>query len=280
MMFRLWLLLRLLVGWVFTLAMAALACVPMLVGKPVWGWKLCMKPWARGAMALMGIRLNIEGAEWLRGPALFIGNHQSLIDVVFVPAIVPTTVRMVAKKELRKVPFWGWILSAGGGIMIDRKNPESAIKSIRDGVRALPKGWSIAIFPEGTRSHDGRLKTFKKGAFHIAIESGLPVVPFAIEGAYDMVPKHAVLIRPGTIQITVGEPIDTSGWRTETIDQHVAEGFRAVAKCLARSRERHVAAMRQLGRVSSTANVAHQEQMPTGGNASGGFGHSNMNVQS
>jgi 1-acyl-sn-glycerol-3-phosphate acyltransferase len=242
MLFRLGLIGRLLVGWLYTLLFSAGACVGLLVG-PVWSWLTFMKPWAKGSLRIMGVRTELVGADNLKGPAVFISNHQSLIDVVFVPAVLPPTTKFVAKKELLWVPLWGWAFSKAGGIMIDRKNPQAAIHSIRDGLKRLPPGWSVVVFPEGTRTRNGDLQTFKKGAFHIAIETGLPIVPIAMEGAFDVVPRHQVLLRPGTIHVTVGAPIDTRGWRTETIAEHMRQAWLAMNDCLAESRRRRDLAM-------------------------------------
>jgi 1-acyl-sn-glycerol-3-phosphate acyltransferase len=237
MLFRLWLIVRLLVGWMYTMLFSIGASSFATFGQGVLGWLVFLKPWARGSLFIMGTKAQIVGAEHLRGPAVFVSNHQSLIDVVFVPALLPKTTSFVVKKELLRVPFWGWALSSTA-IMIDRNNPSQAIASIREGLRRLRKGWSVVVFPEGTRSTDGRLQRFKKGAFHIAIETRLPVVPIAMEGAYDIVPKHHTLPRPGTIHVTVGKPIDTSRWTNETIDVHMREVWLAMNECLRESQQR------------------------------------------
>ncbi len=277
-MWRAWLTLRLVLGWVYTLSCSAVASLSLLLGKPVWGWKLCLKPWARGTLRLVGVRLDLEGAEHLQKPAIYICNHQSAIDVVFVPALLPTTTRFVAKKELLRIPFWGWMLGSAGGIMIDRKNARGAVAAIREGIKALPAGWSVVVFPEGTRSEDGRLKPFKKGAFHMAIESGLPIVPVAFEGAVDVMPKHTLLVRPGTVFVTAGAPLDTSQWKTETIDDHIREAFRAMAHALARSRQRLVADRRQSGR-PVPVELLHGSPVP-GLEADGGYGQSSADAHS
>jgi 1-acyl-sn-glycerol-3-phosphate acyltransferase len=238
-MIRLWWIARMFIGWLFTLVMSALACVPLLIGKPVWGWLVMLKPWAQGALAIGNIRLAIEGGEHLAGPAVFVSNHQSLAEGVFMPAILPTRTRFVAKKELGRIPFFGWMLAFAGGVMVDRKKPRAAIEAIREAVRSLPKGWSVVVFPEGTRTVDGRLGPFKKGAFHIALETRLPMVPMAMEGAHALIPKGSYLARGGTVYVTVGKPIPTTDWRLETLDQHMDEVWNAVAQCLKRSRQRY-----------------------------------------
>ena len=127
-------------------------------------------------------------------------------------------------------------------MLIDRKNPRRAIASIREGLQTLPADWSLVIFPEGTRSPDGRLGRFKKGAFHIAVESRLPVVPIATCGAPDLLPPKAWLVRPGTIQVYVGPPMVTESWHTEDAEIHLAEMRAAIESCLEEARRRHKAA--------------------------------------
>jgi putative phosphoserine phosphatase/1-acylglycerol-3-phosphate O-acyltransferase len=114
-------------------------------------------------------------------------------------------------------------MRATGQILIDRSDPEAAIASIEASLARMPKGLSVFIFPEGTRSPDGTLGPFKKGAFHIAMRLGVPMVPMAIEGAQLVLPKKALLPHPGTVTVKILPPIDTSGWSPATLDQHVAE---------------------------------------------------------
>jgi 1-acyl-sn-glycerol-3-phosphate acyltransferase len=227
--------LRYLAAWLFTLVASTWACLAMVLFGPKRGWLLSCHFWARNTLKIVGVRLNIEGVENLRGPALFISNHQSLIDVVFLPAILPGTVRFVAKKELLFIPIWGWGFALGGAVLIDRTKPREALKNMRRGLRRLPKGWSLVIFPEGTRPKDGRMLPFKRGAFRIAVETRLPIVPIGMDGARDIVPPHGWLVRSGEVRVTVGRPIDTRSWRSESLAEHVAASRAAVQRCVDRS---------------------------------------------
>ncbi|MBI5511531.1 MAG: 1-acyl-sn-glycerol-3-phosphate acyltransferase [Deltaproteobacteria bacterium] len=224
---------------IFSGAVAVVACAMLFDPRRM--WLTCCRPWARGTLALGGIRIDVVGGDHLAGPAVFVSNHQSTIDVVFLPAVLPRTVRFLAKKELNRVPLWGWALASGGAIMIDRKDPQGAVHSIQEGLKKLPAGWSVAVFPEGTRSQDGTLQPFKKGAFHIAMHAGLPMVPIGIAGAKDVMPKYSRLLRPGTVYLTIGAPIPTGDWQLATIDAHVAEVREAVRACIAASDERRSA---------------------------------------
>ena len=235
-----WIFARYLVAWVYTLVISVCSCLLCILIGPSRMWTLMARPWGRGTLFLLGVKLQIEGAENLRGPAVFVSNHQSLIDVVFMPAILPKTVRFVAKRELLLIPFWGWAFAAGGAVLIDRSRPRQAIEAMRRGLRRLPQGWSLIVFPEGTRSKDGQLRQFKKGAFHLAVETRMPVVPVGMEGARDIVPPDGWLVHGGTVQVTVGQPISTAAWSFDSIDAHVAEGRAAVQACvdLCRARRR------------------------------------------
>ena len=230
--------LRLLAGWLFTLGCGAATCLLALVMGPERAWLQVRLAWGRGAAFLVGTQLDIEGAENLQRPAVFVSNHESLIDVVLLPAILPRTVKFLAKKELRRIPLWGWGFAATGAILIDRQDPRGAVASIREALKTLPRGWSVMVFPEGTRSLDGQMRPFKKGAFHMAMQAGLPVVPIGLCGARDIVRKDGWLIRPGKVYVTVGKPISSAAWRPETVDDHAAQCREAVLQCANRAKAR------------------------------------------
>ena len=212
-----WTFSRFVVAWVFTLCVGAGVCLGSVVVGRHRMWVFSARRWARTTLWLVGVKLRIEGAENLKGPAVFISNHQSLIDVVFMPAILPPEVKFVAKRELLLIPLWGWGFAAGGAILIDRSKPRRAMADMAAGVQKMPKGWSVTIFPEGTRPKDGQLKPFKRGAFYIAAKTGLPVVPVGLDGARDIVPPDGWLVRPGEVRVVVGAPIPSAGWDTQDL---------------------------------------------------------------
>lgn len=229
---------RFALAWLFTLVVGTLVlvlCLPLGAART---WTLLARRWARGVLWLSGVELNVEGAEHLDGPAVFIVNHQSLIDAVYVPALLPSTTRYVVKRELGRVPFFGWGLRATGNIMIDRRKTRSAIQAIQEGLLHLPRGWSVVVFPEGTRSKTGGLQPFKKGAFQIALELRLPIVPLGAAGQRDIVPSGKVVIRPGAVYVTVGAPLSSEGWTHDTLPEHMAEAHAAVERCMERSERR------------------------------------------
>ncbi len=118
---------------------------------------------------------------------------------------------MIAKKQLGKIPFFGWAMHAGRFIFIDRQNPIAARRSIEEAARRIKRGHSVLLFPEGTRTRDGNIGPFKKGGFHLAIASGATIVPCAIRGSRAVMPRGSWLIHSGAIHVEVGEPISTVG---------------------------------------------------------------------
>jgi putative phosphoserine phosphatase/1-acylglycerol-3-phosphate O-acyltransferase len=129
----------------------------------------------------------------------------------------------VAKKELRSTPILGQMMEAAGVVFLDRANREKAIAALLPAVDTLKAGKSIAIAPEGTRSRDYRLGRFKKGAFHLAMQAGVPVVPIVIKNAYEVMPRGTNVFRPGAVEVVVLPPVPTSDWQKETINEHIAE---------------------------------------------------------
>lgn len=181
---------------------------------------------AETASALINLDLRITGEEnlWKARPAVFVFNHQSKADVVIGAKLLRRDMAGVGKKEIKKMPVIGKVLELGGVVMIDRKNAASAIEAMAPLVDAMRnEGKSVALAPEGTRTVSPNLAPFKKGAFHLAIQAGVPMVPVVIRNAGDVAPKGDFVFRPATVEVEVLEPVDTSDWRAETIDEHVRE---------------------------------------------------------
>ncbi|GAB3291651.1 HAD-IB family hydrolase [Parahaliea aestuarii] len=178
------------------------------------------------ASALIGLHLNVKGEEhlWSQRPAVFIFNHQSKADVVIMASLLRRDIAGVGKQEIRKLPVIGKVLEMGGVVMIDRANARSAIDAMAPLVDAMrEEGKSVVLAPEGTRSVGPRLQPFKKGAFHLAMQAGVPIVPVVIRNAGDVAPKGDFVFRPATVDVEVLPPVETSGWRKEDIDEHVRE---------------------------------------------------------
>lgn len=179
------------------------------------------------ALGLAGIRYRLEGASRMptdRG-AVYCVNHSSYMDLVSFMALYPPCprLRVLYKAEFSRVPLLGRIFRMAGCIPIERGMQELAFRAVDESVLALQSGVSVLAAPEGTRSKDGSLAPFKKGVFVMAIRAQVPVVPVAIHDARQTLPRGAWRIRPGTITVTVGEPIETTGFayddRTALIDE-------------------------------------------------------------
>jgi len=156
-------------------------------------------------------RIRIEG-RWPpgRGAYVVVANHQSFLDI-FLISNIPHEMKWVAKKDLFKIPWVGWAFFLVGDIPIDRGDPASAVKVIGKARRYLEHGMSVMMFPEGTRSRDGKLLPFKTGAFKLAIDAGVPVLPIAVSGTAQGMPKGSPWVRPSRLTVRILEPVPTAG---------------------------------------------------------------------
>jgi putative phosphoserine phosphatase/1-acylglycerol-3-phosphate O-acyltransferase len=213
----------------FSLVPSALAGLPIwaLTGSQREARNFATSLFADVSSALIGLQLVIRGEEnlWSRRPAVFVFNHQSKADVVIIARLLRRDFAGVGKQEIkRSTPIIGKTLELAGTVFIDRANAASAIEAMQPLVDAMRnEGKSVVIAPEGTRTVSPRLAPFKKGAFHLAIQAGVPVVPIVIHNAGDVAPKGDFVFRPATVEVDVLPPLDTSAWRADTIDEHVAE---------------------------------------------------------
>lgn len=213
------------------LAMAVLLCFLLapFLGGPAAFWAVAPR-YIRGTAAAFGIRRRLEGWESLpedlrsgARPAVFIGNHTSLFDPPLLISTLPSRPVFVAKKELARVPFLGWVIWLADFIFIDRKRRKSALRSLTDAAVRIRGGQSLAAFPEGTRSVTGELMSFKKGIFALAFKAGVPIVPLAIHGGLETLPRGTWRVQRGTYRMTVGRPLESS-------DYPDAEALRAASE--------------------------------------------------
>jgi 1-acyl-sn-glycerol-3-phosphate acyltransferase len=184
----------------------------------------------RFAASLAGIRVRIEGAENVPARAcVFVANHASNIDPLILPPAIPQRVGILVKKELFRIPIFSAAMRTAKYIPVDRGDREEAGASIAIAVRNLQDGLSYIIFAEGTRSPDGRLRRFKKGAFTIAIEAAVPIVPVSIAGTQRLLPKGEKLVHAGEAIISFGPAIDASQYPIERQKELLARVESAVA---------------------------------------------------
>jgi len=176
---------------------------------------------------LLDIRLDARGAEQVPpGRAyVYMSNHQSHLDIPVLYATLPSpTIRMLAKKELFQIPLWGRGLRAAEFVEVDRSNHERAVRSIEQAAALVRDGVSIYLAPEGTRSRDGRIGALKKGGFHLALGTGAPIVPVAVSGTIDILPRGGKVMQSGrAVRVRIGAPISVSGRDLEGLMQEVRD---------------------------------------------------------
>lgn len=190
--------------------------------------------WGRSCLWLAGLKLKVTGSENLTGdgPAIYVSNHQSNFDIPLLYAGLPIQFRWMAKQELFNIPLFGLAMKSSGYIPIDRSNRKEAMRSLTAAARRIRAGVSVIIFPEGTRSADGTLQPFKKGALLLAAKAGVPIVPMAIHGSHQVQPKGSLRINPTPLQLTIMSPIATDGLRMSHIDQLTDQVHDQIAHCL------------------------------------------------
>ena len=180
--------------------------------------------WARSLCFLSLVRVKVQGIENIDPKAsyIFVANHQSIYDIPLVYGWLNNNFKWIMKKELRRLPVIGKTCELMGHIFIDRSHPMRAKQSLEAAKKNLKQGESsIFLFPEGTRTRNGKIQRFKRGAFTIARDLHLPIVPVTIIGAYDALPKGLNYITPGTIQMIIHSPIDTTHLNDENLNEMV-----------------------------------------------------------
>jgi 1-acyl-sn-glycerol-3-phosphate acyltransferase len=216
----------------------------------------CARWWCRLVAWSIFARIRVHGAANVRKDQnyVYMANHSSLIDTPALFAYLPYQFRIMAKKELFWVPFMGWHLWTAGNFPIDRSDGRKTARSLRAVIDGVKGGKSLAVFPEGTRTPDGRLQAFKSGAFKIAVKAGVPIVPVSIRGTFKLLPKTTLAPRPGRVDVVVGTPIDTSKYNERNLSELIAETRRAIQAGLDAELDANIRAGREggivLGRVS------------------------------
>jgi 1-acyl-sn-glycerol-3-phosphate acyltransferase len=193
----------------------------------------CARAWSWLILKTTGVTVRVNGLEHL-DPArsyIFAANHQSLYDIPILFASLPFQLRIIAKESLGRIPFLGWHLQRTGHVLVDRSKPGAGI--MKKMARLVRQQHSLIVFPEGTRSTDGAVARFKGGSFLIALEAGLPVVPISIQGSRHVMFRGRLMVCPGTVTLTVHEPIDTGGVSREAVREFSAHVHDVVASAAA-----------------------------------------------
>ncbi|MBS1867787.1 MAG: 1-acyl-sn-glycerol-3-phosphate acyltransferase, partial [Acidobacteria bacterium] len=202
----------------------------IVVGIPLLLWTVISRNpdalyWAgvKGVMFFVrsvGVRVEVSGRERIPpGACLFVANHTSSADAPAVVGAIPRRIAILLKKSLFAYPIVGQAFTLAHFIPVERGNHDSAIASLEKATEAMKEGQSFLIYPEGTRSPDGRLQEFKRGAVVMAIKAGVPIVPMACAGAHKVMEKRSFVIRPGVITVEFLEPIDASAYTFEQRDE-------------------------------------------------------------
>lgn len=169
--------------------------------------------WSRSVLWLLLVPIKVTGRENVDSNQsyVFVANHQSFLDVFAVYGWLPNNFKWLMKKELRKIPFVGTACAVAGHIFVDRSNPRAAMESLTYIKAQLHDGISTVIFPEGTRTKTGEMGRFKQGAFKIAMDMNLPVVPISLSGFFDAMPRNKFYVKPfSRVALHIGKPIDIS----------------------------------------------------------------------
>jgi 1-acyl-sn-glycerol-3-phosphate acyltransferase len=205
-----------------------LATVALLVSwippRGDWVYRVA-RVWSKGVLFTSGVRVTarFDAPIDLTRQHVFMANHRSLFDIPALLATLPGQTRFLAKRSLFQIPLFGWAIRAGGFITIDRKNLSSARESFAQAVARLRGGTSILVFPEGTRSTVEELLPFRRGGFLLALKSGLPIVPVGIRGSREVQEKKSFLIRPGTISVEYGVPIESGEFSVSRKEELISQ---------------------------------------------------------
>jgi len=202
---------------VCTIVWGTAALVSIVIDRSGEGVIWIGRRWIRWILWGCGIRVETRGTENVAtgAPQIFMPNHQSALDIAAVIHAIPVSFRFVAKKEILRIPFVGWAAAGGGHIIVDRSDNTQAVARLKQAAGRIRAGTNVIIFPEGTRSVTGHLRPFKSGGFHLAIQSGVPIVPVSVSGSQRLTPKRSLRVRSGRLVVVIGRPIPTAGLGVE-----------------------------------------------------------------
>ncbi len=199
--------------------------------------------WGRNFVRIGGWDVRVGGLENLPpGGAILVANHQSLVDIPLLIAAVPREIRFLAKRELGRIPLFGYAMRKAGNLFIDREDPRDAVHLVRDTTDRIDRGQMVVIFPEGTRSRDGAVGEFKPGAFYLAQKRGIPLLPVLLDGGKSALPRGSLLFRPASLVVRILPAVAADDGRALTREEMAEE-----------SRARILSARRETGNPSSGA---------------------------
>jgi len=190
-----------------TFGLSSILVLPVNPGGK--GFHANSRVWAKVLLWICGVQVQARGIEHIQSGQnyVYVANHASMFDIPAIVKGVPDQIRIVYKKELERIPFFGWGLKWGSYIGIDRGRGPGAKRSLEEASQAIRNGASVLLYAEGTRTEDGKLQPFKRGAFHLAVMAGVPVIPLTVNGSFNILRKHSVIVHPGKIDIILDAPI-------------------------------------------------------------------------
>ena len=195
--------------------------------------------WGKIALLANRVKVRVEGIEQLngKGPYIFMSNHQGYYDIFTLLSHLPYQFKWLAKKELFSVPILGWTMAAVGYVSIDRGGTRDTVRAMDEAARKIREGMSVVIFPEGSRSPDGLIQPFKKGGFTLAIKSKVPIVPIAISGSREIMPKDRLTASAGEIRMLIGPPIEIQHYSLKDrealmskVRETISENFKLISQ--------------------------------------------------
>jgi 1-acyl-sn-glycerol-3-phosphate acyltransferase len=195
---------------VYTIVLGTLSLLSSVFERNGYFAHWCARTWSRLILATTGVRVDVTGLDRLTPDRtyVFVSNHQSIYDIPILFWSLPYQLRIIAKESLGSFPFLGWHLRRTGHMLVDRRRPDRT-RIFGWASRLVSNGLSLIIFPEGTRSRDGRVARFKGGSFFLARQEGLPIVPLSIVGSRHVMLKGRLATYPGAVRLVVHDPIDT-----------------------------------------------------------------------
>ena len=209
-----------------------LVCWPLGIRDPL----LRVAKWAMGlSRRILALKVEVQGLENIdpHQSYVFMANHLSFLDGPLLFYVIPKLVRVILKKSIFRIPVVGPGMRFVGFIPVDRKRASGGKRSITEAARMMKdKGYSFLIFPEGTRSRNGRLQPFKRGGFFLAIAAGAPIIPITIKGTFELMPKGRVFPRSGKISVFFHQPLETAGKTNDDLPGLIEEVSRAIASSL------------------------------------------------
>jgi 1-acyl-sn-glycerol-3-phosphate acyltransferase len=216
------------------IASAVLGCISLMCGlwdKSGRQQHAVARLWARILLRIAMSPVTLVGEQNLRGApvAVYASNHLSYMDTPVLFAKLPFQFRILARAALWKTPFVGWYLGTSGQVPIDSENSRTTIAGLLRGVKTLKSGLPLVVFPEGARSRDGHIRVGLAGCAFMAIRAGVPLIPIALVGTYELLPIHVYALRPRPLMIVIGDPIPTAGLTTRDADALTDRLYQAIS---------------------------------------------------